>query len=277
MSRLSAPCVAVIEPSKGVRWATIRESWDYRGLLWMLMARDLTLRYRQTFLGVAWVALRPLLGTAVLTVVFGRMVRVPSDGAPYAPFVLCALLPWTFFSSGVSACGTSVLGAAGLISKVRFPRLVIPLAAVGGMFVDFIVTVAMLFALLPFYGIWPSASLLFLPAMILPLVLLTFGAGAFLSALSVRYRDVGGLAAFGLQIGMYLTPVVYPMSLVPDRWRFALHLNPMAAIVEGFRSAFLGRPIDCAGFLISLGFSAAVCAVGLVYFLRVEKDFADVI
>ena len=267
----------VIEPAKGWRMLDLRELWRYRELLWMLILRDIKVRYKQTVLGAAWVILRPLLGTAVFTLIFGMLARIPSDGYPYAVFVYSALLPWNFFSGAVGAAGNSLVGSSGLIGKVYFPRLIIPAASVGSGIVDLAVSSLFLFALLPLFGVGWGVNLLTLPLLALAVVFLALGVGTLFSALIVSYRDFGTVLTFLLQIWMFATPVVYPSSLVPDKLRFLLHLNPMAALVEGFRSAFLGRSFDVVGLSVSVALAAIAFAVGIAYFEKVEGRFADII
>lgn len=267
----------IIEPAKGWRMLDVRELWRYRELLWVLILRDIKVRYKQTVLGAAWVILRPLLGTAVFTLVFGMLVRVPSDGYPYAVFVYSALLPWNFFSGAVGAAGNSLVGSSGLISKVYFPRLIIPMASVGSGIVDLAVSSLFLLALLPLFGVGWGVTLLAVPLLALAVVFLALGVGTLFSALIVSYRDFSAVLTFLLQFWMFATPVVYPSSLVPERLRFLLHLNPMAALVEGFRSAFLGRPFDVVGLSVSVALAAIAFAAGVAYFEKVEGRFADII
>ena len=230
----------VIEPSRG--WVRLNpaELWRYRELLGTFVLRDLALRYRQTFLGASWVILRPLLTMALFTLVFGWLVRVPSEGYPYAIFVFAALLPWTYFANAVTSAGSSVIAASGLVSKVYFPRILIPVAAAIGGVVDLLVSVVFLLAIMPFFGVPFTAGLLAVPALFAALFLAALGVGILFAAVTVAYRDTGGLLAFFLQAWMYATPVIYPSSLVPERWRFALLLNPMTGLVEAFRSC-VGR------------------------------------
>lgn len=267
----------VIEPAKGWRMLDVRELWRYRELLWSLILRDIKVRYKQTVLGAAWVILRPLLGAAVFTLVFGMLARIPSDGYPYAVFVYSALLPWNFFSGAVGAAGNSLVGSAGLIGKVYFPRLIIPMASVGSGIVDLAICSIFLLLLLPLFGVGWSANLLAVPLLALAVLFLSLGVGTLFSALIVAYRDFGAVMAFLLQVWMFATPVVYPSSLVPEAWRWILYCNPMAPLIEGFRSAFLGKPFDVIGLSISVPLAVAAFAVGVAYFEKVEDRFADII
>lgn len=266
-----------IQPSIGWKWLDPGEIWKYRELLWILTARDIKVRYKQTALGIAWVVLRPVLSVAIFTVVFGYLVKVPSDGYPYPVFVLAGLIPWTLFSSAVAASGNSLTGSAGLIGKIYFPRLIIPMASIGSAVVDFAFSAAFLLAVLPLFGVAWSPSLLWVPALLLAIFCLALGVGSFFSALIVSYRDFVGLMAYLLQVWMYATPVVYPASLFPERWRWFLYLNPMAGLTEGFRAAFLGKPIDPGPLALSCLVSIAALAAGVAYFGKTERRFADVI
>jgi lipopolysaccharide transport system permease protein len=255
----------------------LKELWGYRGLLGVLVRRDIKVRYKQSVFGVAWVLLRPLFSMAIFTLVFGMFVRVPSDGYPYALFVLAGLLPWIYFSTSVLSSGNSLVDSAGLIGKVYFPRLIIPLVSITGGLLDFFISIAFFLLAMPFFGVGWTANLLAVPALVLGVMVTTLGVGTLISALTVAYRDFGGIAGYALQIWMYATPVVYPESVIPERWRFLLFANPMAAQVEGFRSAFLGKPFDTAAIALSLGISAVLFVIGVAYFGKVERRFADII
>jgi len=265
----------VIEPTRGLRMLDLGELWSYRELLTVLVARDIKVRYKQSVLGVAWVLLRPLLSTGVFTLVFGMLVKIPSDGYPYPIFVFTALLPWSFFSNAVS--GMSLVGSANLISKVYFPRLLIPLASVAGGLLDFAISAAFLLVLIPWFGMEWSAGILLAPVLAAGVFVTALGVGTLISALTVAYRDFGNIIGFLLQLWMFATPVVYPASLIPERFRWALHLNPLAAQVEGFRSAFLGRPTDPTALGISFAISLLILLGGVAYFEKVERRFADII
>ncbi len=269
--------MTVIEPSRGWRILDFGELWAYRDLLGVLVLRDIKLRYKQTVLGAAWVILRPVVSMAIFTVIFGMLAKIPSDGYPYAVFVLAALVPWHFFAGAVGSSGNSLVGSAGLISKVYFPRLIIPLAAVGGGLVDFAVSIAFLLVVLPLFGLGWGPQLLAVPLLAAAVAVAAVGVGTLFSALTVAYRDFGSVLAYLLQLWMFATPVVYPASLVPGRWRWILHLNPMAALVEGFRSAFFARPFDVPALAVSTLAVAAIFLVGVSYFAKIERRFADII
>ena len=254
-----------------------RELWAYRELLAVLVTRDIKVKYKQSVLGIAWVILRPLLSAGIFTLVFGMLAGIPSDGRPYAIFVFSALVPWTFFSSAVASSGGSLVGSAGLVSKVYFPRLLIPLASVAGGLLDLAVSVAFLLVLMPFFGAEWSLRLLLVPFLAGGVFLVALGVGTLMSALTVAYRDFGNLVGFLLQIWMFATPIVYPASLVPERYRWVLNLNPMAAQVDGFRWAFLGTAADPVGLAASFAGAVLVLLVGVAYFEKVERRFADII
>lgn len=269
--------VTVIEPSRGWRMLDFRELWAYRELLWVLAGRDVRVRYKQTVLGAGWAILRPLLTMIIFTIVFGRLAKMPSDGYPYSVWVYAALLPWTFFASAVGSSGQSLVGSASLISKVFFPRLIVPLSSIGSALVDLLVSTVVLFVLMAWYGVGWTWNLAVVPLLLVAVTFTALGIGTLLSALTVAYRDFTHLLPFLLQTWMYLTPVVYPVSLVPDRWRFLLYLNPMAGLSEGFRSAFLGKAFDFPALALSAAVSIALFVAGIGYFERVERRFADVI
>lgn len=235
------------------------------------------MRYKQTVLGAGWAVVRPLLSTLVFTVVFGRVAKLPSEGAPYALFALAGVLPWTFFSSVVAGAGESLVGAQHLVSKIYFPRLLIPLSVLGTCLLDLGVGLALLAALAIAYGVGLGASWLVLPLLVLLLVLSSLGIGTLFAALNVTYRDVRHLVPYALQVWLYATPVVYPATLFPERLRWLLYLNPVAGPVEAFRAVALGRAVDSTGVAVSILSSLLLLALGLFYFGRVERRFADVI
>ena len=267
----------VIEPARGWRMLDLRELWAYRELLWVLAGRDVRVRYKQTVLGAGWAVLRPVLTMLVFSAVFGALAGVPSDGYPYPIFVYSALLPWTFFATALAAAGGSVVGSAQLVTKIYFPRLVVPLASIGAALVDLAVSTLVLLAMMAWYGVGWTAQLAAAPLLYLGVIFAALGAGTLLAALSVAYRDIHHLTPFVVQLWMYATPVIYPTSLVPERWRPLLYLNPMTGLVDGFRSAFLGKPFDGAALAASAAISLALFAAGVAYFERVERRFADVI
>jgi lipopolysaccharide transport system permease protein len=269
--------VTVIEPPTGWRAVDWAELWEYRELLWTMTTRDIRVRYKQTVLGAGWAIVRPLLTMILFTVIFGRFAKMPSDGLPYPIFVYAALLPWTFFATAVSAGASSLVGSASMLSKVYFPRLIIPLSSVGGALVDLLVSAGFLLLMMIWYGVgWTAQLALALPLLVL-LVAIGAGVGTLLSAITVTYRDFTHITPFLVQLWMYATPVVFPLSVVPERWRRLLYLNPMTGIVEGFRSALLGKPLDLIALASSFAWAVVLLIAALAYFERVERRFADII
>jgi lipopolysaccharide transport system permease protein len=266
-----------IEPPRGWRLLDWRELWAYRELFWVLTTRDIKVRYKQTVLGAAWAILRPFLTMVIFSVVFGRLAKMPSDGFPYPVFVYAALLPWTFFSVAISASGQSLVGSANLVSKVYFPRLIIPLSSVGAGLVDLLISTGILLLMMLWYGVGWSWNLAAAPLLLIAVVFTSLGVGTLLSALTVSYRDFTHLTPFMVQIWMYVTPVIFPVNLVPERWQWLLYLNPMTGLVEGFRSAFLGKPFDLTGLGLSFAIAIATLVIGVAYFEKVERRFADII
>jgi lipopolysaccharide transport system permease protein len=257
--------------------ADLREIWRYRELLWVLTERDIKVRYKQTALGLGWAIIQPVLLMVVFSVVFGQLAKMPTDGRPYPIFVYAGLLPWTLFANGVSTAAGSLIGSSNLISKVYFPRLAIPMSSVGSCVVDFLIATVVLLAMMLIYGVGWSLNILVAPLLMGGVTLIALGVGVWLSALTVSYRDFRYVVPFLMQFWMFVTPVVYPASLAPVNWRWLLFLNPMAGLVEGFRSAFLGLPFDWPAIALSLGVAIGIFALALAYFERVERRFADII
>ena len=269
--------VTVIEPPAGWRVVNWTELWEYRELLWVMTTRDIRVRYKQTVLGAGWALLRPLLTMVLFTVIFGRFAKMPSDGFPYPVFVYAALLPWTFFSTAVIAGANSLVGASALLSKVFFPRLIIPLSSIGSALVDFFVSASLLLLMMAWYGVgWSARLVLVLPVLAL-LVAMASAIGMLLAAVTVTYRDFTHITPFVVQLWMYATPVVFPLSVVPERWRPMLYVNPMTGVVEGFRSAILGKPFDLAALASSCVWAIVLLVAAVIYFQRVERRFADII
>lgn len=269
--------VTIIAPQKGWRTLNLRELWAYRELLVVLAQRDLKVRYKQTVLGAAWAIIQPLTTMLLFSLVFGRLAKIPSDGLPYPIFVYAGLLPWTFFANALSGSGNSLVGSQHLISKVYFPRLIIPLASISTSLVDFAISSLILLALMIYYGIGWSMNLLAVPMLVVAVIFIALGVGTLLSALTVTYRDFRYVVPFMVQFWMYATPVIYPASLFPQKWQWVLYLNPMAGLIEGFRSAFLGRPFDFTGIAISMTVAVVVFVFGIFYFEKMERRFADII
>lgn len=267
----------VIVPTKGWRMIDFSELWRYRDLLWILALRDIQVRYKQTVLGCAWALIQPLAGMVVFSIIFGRWAKVPSEGYEYPIFVYAGLLPWTFFANSLTASGNSIIGSSNLITKVYFPRLIIPLASVGGGLVDFLISSGIMLLLMLYYHVGWGLNLFAIPALILAVIFTAVGVGTLLSALTVAYRDFRYVIPFLVQVWMYATPVIFPVTLVPQHWRWALYINPMAGIIDGFRSAFLGKPFNVDVLILSMSASIAIFAIGVAYFEKVQRRFADII
>jgi lipopolysaccharide transport system permease protein len=269
--------ITIIEPQAGSRSLNFRELWAYRNLFHVLVARDVKIRYKQTVLGFAWAIIQPVMIMVVFSIFFGQLAQIPSDGFPYPIFVYTALLPWTFFQSAVTHAANSVVGSSALVSRVYFPRLIIPLASIGSSFVDFLIAAAILLLLMIYYGVGWGLNLLAVPILILGIILTALGIGTFVAALNVAYRDFRYIVPYVLQLWLIASPVVYSASLVPEHWQWIFHLNPMAGIIEGFRSAFLGKPFDVIALTISHVVAIIVFLAGVAYFDKVERRFADII
>ena len=269
--------VTIIEPQTGWRLLDWKELWAYRDLLYVLTTRDIKVRYKQTVLGFAWAIIQPVMMMVVFSIFFGGLAKMPSDGFPYPIFVYAALLPWTFFANSITNSANSLVGSAHLVSKVYFPRLIIPLSSIGSGLVDFAIAGAILLLLMVYYGVSWTSNLLMAPILVAGAALTALGVGTFLAALNVAYRDFRYVVPFLVQFWMFATPVVYPASLVPREWQWALYLNPMAGVIEGFRSVFLGSAFDVPGMLVSLAIAAILFAAGIAYFGKVERRFADII
>lgn len=268
----------VIEPASG--WSALRldEVWRYRELLYFLTWRDIKLRYKQTVIGAAWAIIQPLVTMVIFSVIFGQLVGVPSDGVPYPVFAYAGLVPWTFFSLSLTQAGMSLVRDANLISRVYFPRLVAPLATILSGLVDFAVAFAVLLGLMVFYGVIPGVAVVAIPLFLLLAVLSSLGVSLWLAALNVKYRDIRYTIPFLVQIWLYVTPVAYPASLIPERWQVLYGLNPMVSVIEGFRWALLGTATPSAGMMaVSTIIVLAIFTGGLFYFRRAEREFADVI
>lgn len=269
--------LTTIQPGKSWGALDLRELWASRELLYFLMWRDVKVRYKQTALGIAWVVMQPLLMTVIFTMFLGVLARVPSGGVPYPLLVYTGLLPWTFFSSAVAGCGHSLVANANLITKVYFPRVLLPAAAVGGRLMDFAISSVILAGLMLYYRVEPTAQLLALPLLVLLTTLLALGLGMLVSALNVKYRDVGVALPVLLQLWMFASPVLYPAELAPAGWRPLLALNPMVGVVEGFRAALLGGRFSKFALAVSTVVAAAQFVFAAFFFRRVERSFADVI
>lgn len=268
----------VIEPNKtpGQFW---RELWSYRELFYCLAERDILVRYKQTVIGVAWSVLRPLLTIAVFTLVFGKLARLPSGNIPYPIFVFAAMLPWQFFANSFSGAAESVVQQASMVSKIYFPRIIIPTTAIVVNLVDLLIAFALFVVLMLMYGVHPNGNLCFLPLLFVPLAMFSLGLGYWLSALNVRYRDFRFLIPFITQMGLYLSPVGFSSDIVPEKWRLLYALNPMVGVIDGFRWALLGDgvPMYWEGFCLSMLVAVILFVFGTRFFLKTERGFVDVI
>lgn len=268
--------LTVIEPRRG--WISIdwKELWEYRELLYFLTWRDVKVRYKQTVLGVAWAVLQPVFSMVIFTVIFGTFAKIPSDGLPYAVFCYAGLLPWMFFANSVTQGGQSLVNQRHLLTKIYLPRLFVPTASIGAGLVDFAISFGVYAVILLIYGIVPSWQIIFLPLLVLLTVLAAMGFAYTLAALTVAYRDFRYVVPFMIQAMMYLSPVVYPVSIVPQQYHWLLALNPMAGIIDGYRSAILGRPWNFTTLGISVLVTLLLLMFGLFYFRKTERRFADI-
>ena len=273
---MERPRSVVVEAPKGLVSLNLRDLWAYRELLYTFVWRDLKVRYKQTILGVSWALLQPLLTMAIFTVIFGRIARISSDGLPYPIFAYCALVPWYYFANALSQSSLVLVSHQHMITKVYFPRLVLPLSAVFSGLVDFAINFLFLLLMMLYFGFPLTARIAWMPLFLLLAIATAAGTGFWLSALHVLYRDVRFLVPFFTQIWMFVSPIVYPTSLVPSEWRPFYGINPMAGVVEGFRWILLGTaPPDRGMLLISSGMVVLLCLSGLYFFRHVERTMAD--
>lgn len=267
-----------IRPSKGWVALQLRELWEYRELLYFLTWRDIKVRYKQTLLGGAWAIIQPFFTMVVFSIFFGKLAKVPSDGIPYPIFSYTGLVPWTFFSYGLSQASNSLVGSGNLIKKVYFPRLVVPISSVLSGAVDFLLAFAVLLGMIFFYGITPTSNIVWLPALFLLAGTAALGAGLWLSAMNVQFRDVRYAVPFLTQFWLFATPIAYPSSLLAEPWRTVYGLNPMVGVVEGFRWALLGTDTVPGPVILASTVATTVLLIsGAFYFRRMEKTFADVV
>lgn len=269
----------IIEPGRLERqyW---RDIWNYRELFYFLAWRDILVRYKQTAIGIAWAVIRPLLTMIVFTVIFGRIAKMPTEGdAPYPIMVFAAMLPWQFFANAFSECSNSLISNANLLSKIYFPRLIIPTSAVIVSFVDFLISGFMLVVLMLWYDFWPSWKIIALPGFIVVAFAAAMGAGLWIAALNVKYRDFRYVVPFIVQFGLYISPVGFSSSIIPEQYRLLYSLNPMVGVIDGFRWAIIGGdvPFYMPGFLLSLALVTALFIGGLWFFRKTERTFADII
>lgn len=271
--------VTHIRPARGWAALNLRDIWRYRELVYFLTWRDIKVRYKQTLLGASWAILRPLLTMVVFSIFFGGLAKISSDGYPYPVYTYTALLPWELFSTALSIASRSLVGNANMITKIYFPRMILPLSSVLAGLVDFAIAFLVLIGLMIAYGIAPTAAVWTLPLFLLLAVVTALGVGLWLSALNVLYRDIGYVIPFLTQLWMFITPVVYPTSMLPEQWRFLYALNPMTGVVDGFRWALLGNQQNAPGptLVISSVIAVLVLVSGMFYFRRMERQFADMV
>jgi lipopolysaccharide transport system permease protein len=272
------PLTRIEPPQGGIQFPDVRAIWRYRDLLMVLIWRDLSARYRQSVVGYGWAFLKPALSIVIFAFVFGQLAGLPSDGIPYPLFALAALVPWNYFSTSLAGISASIVGGAGLFTKVYFPRLILPLASLGTGLAELGLQLLLMSGLMAWYGVRPGWQLLMLPGFIILAILTSFAFGLWLAVLNVRYRDIGHVVPFLLQAWMWVSPVVYSSQLVPERWRWAYSLNPMAGVIDGFRWSVLGTAApDPLQILVSIGVVATTSVIALACFRRQESTFADVV
>ena len=267
-----------IRPSRGWRHLNLQELWEYRELLYFLSWRDIKVRYKQTVLGAAWAIIQPFMTMVVFSLFFGKLAKMPSDGIPYPLFAFAALVPWTFFANGLAQSSNSLVQNSNMLKKIYFPRLIIPISTIVSGVVDFVVAFVVLMLMMIYYGIVPTANIVWVPFLLLLEVGTALGIGLWLSAMNVQFRDVRYVVPFLTQFWLFATPIAYPSSLLAEPWRTVYGLNPMVGVVEGFRWALLGTqtapgPMVVVSSLVSL----ALLTTGLYYFRRLEKTFADTV
>ena len=270
--------ILVIEAgrTKGLYW---RDLWAYRALFYFLAWRDILVRYKQTVIGIAWSVVRPLLTMVVFTIIFGKLAKFPSEGVPYPILVFAAMLPWQFFSNGLSESSNSLIANANMLTKVYFPRLIVPVSTIIVSLVDFLISFAILIVLMIWFKFVPTVNIIVLPVFLCLLLFFTLGAGMWLSALNVKYRDFRYVVPFIIQFGLYISPVGFSSSVVPSQWRLLYYINPMVGIIDGFRWAILGRSANLywPGFILSIFLTLMIFLFGLIYFRKTERTFADII
>ena len=270
--------ITTIEPEKGWAPLDLRELWNYRELLYFLTKRDIKVRYKQTVLGGLWAIIQPVFTMVVFTLFFGRLAKVPSDGIPYPIFVYVGLLPWTYFANALSASGNSLVGSSNLITKVYFPRLIIPTSASLAGLLDFFIAMLVLAAMMAYYQFVPNVGIVLFPFLVGLTFLCAVGVGLWLSALNVQYRDIRYVIPFLIQLWMFVSPVIYPVSIVKEEYQWLLALNPMGGVIEAYRASLLGHmPVDWSLLGLSSAMILLILITGLYYFRRMEKVFADVV
>lgn len=268
----------IIEPKKNISkyWS---ELWHYRELFYFFAWRDLVVRYKQTVIGIAWSVIRPLLTMIIFTIVFGKIANLESKDIPYPIVIFSALLPWQLFSTSITESSNSIINNAGMISKIYFPRIIIPTSTLIVNIVDFLISLVILILIMVFYSFYPSWQIIFLPFFLVLALFTSLGAGLFLSALTVKYRDFRYIVPFITQLGLYISPIGFSSNLIPDKWKLLYSINPMVGVIDGFRWCIYGSKINLyiPGFILSIVFSIIMFIIGLWYFRRTEKTFADII
>ncbi|MBM3710196.1 MAG: ABC transporter permease [Actinobacteria bacterium] len=254
-----------------------KDLWRYRELFYFLSWRDILVRYKQTVIGIAWSVIRPIITMVVFTIVFGRIANLPSADAPYPILVFTALLPWLFFSSALSDSSNSLIGNANMISKIYFPRMILPASTVIVALIDFFISFILLGIIMLWYGFVPSWKIVFVPLFLILAMIVSLGAGFFLSALNVKYRDFKYIVPFIIQFGLYVSPVGFSSDIIPQKWRFIYSINPMVGVIDGFRWSIIGKGVEfyIPGFLISIFLAISLFIIGIIYFRKTEKTFAD--
>jgi lipopolysaccharide transport system permease protein len=260
------------------KFAWAREIWSYRELFYFFVWRDIKVRYKQTVLGALWAIIQPFFTMIVFTLFFGKFAKMPSEGVPYPVFSYAALVPWTYFSSSVGYSGNSLVGNSDLLTKVYFPRFAIPASATLSGLIDFFIASIILFGIMIFYNIPISFKLVLWPILVIPMIFLALGLGMIFSSLNVKYRDIKYAIPFFIQIWLFITPIIYPITLLPEKYRVLAAMNPMTGIIEAFRFTVIpGKPLDIGLLIFSISVSFVAFLVGLFYFRNTEKQFADIV
>lgn len=277
LSPLPETPLITIEPQRGWVPINFKDLWHYRDLFYILTMRDIKIRYKQTVLGAAWAIIQPLFTMIIFTIFFGRLAGMPSDGVPYPLFAFAGLLPWTFFSNAVTASGNSLVGSSNLITKVYFPRMIIPMASVAAGLLDLAISFGLLVLIMIYYGIGFSANLLILPVVTVLMAMLAVGIGMWMSALNVKYRDIRYVLPFAIQIGMFASAIIYPISIIPEKYRWLMMLNPVAGLIEAFRAACFGLQFNWLHLGIATLMTIAIFFFSAYSFRKMERSFADLV
>lgn len=270
--------VTIIEPSSGLSLPNFKEFFEYRDLLLLLLYRDIRSRFAQSVLGFGWAFIQPLFRIVIFSVIFGQMVKIDSEGVPYTIYSAIAVIPWTFFTNGVTAAGTSLKTFSNMLTKVYFPRLIIPISVLLTRFVDFTISFVIVVALMFWYNIYPGSNIIYLPLLIILTVSTALGLGLWLTSLGVKYRDINYSLSFFIQLGLYVSPVIYGLNQIPEKYRLLYAINPMVGVIEGFRSSFLStNPMPWAEIGVGSVTVVVLLITGLYKFRQTEKIFADVV